>query len=500
MLVAVVALLYLFPLGSTAEYSSLRFLFSLMTQMLIFGLLALSFDMQLGRAGLLNFGHVALFGIGAYVMAFTLNWFRLPPPFDVIVFPLAIFVAMAVASGIGLIMGATTNRLRGTAFAFIALAISMLIYNYFVEHPDISGGDTGLGVSQPALFYFGPALILFVLCTLVMLAAFFGMSIQYLKNRTDPIGLPLFVIAMMALVGYLLVFTTNLIGPGLVSIAVLGIIALFWYDKKRVVRDPLQFSETELTDKEGFKFSDFVRANMFTIILVVLAVVGVLLTFLTNIASLLSNWILGVNTTVLRIPILYYFVLTCVVIAYLLVRRLVSSPFGRMVIAVAQNEERAEALGYDSYRSKIMIVMISGAIAGLAGALYAPFIRIIGPDSALGVGITIDAMLYSIIGGIGTLIGPLFGTGVVIYLEHILGGELWLVIMGVIYIAIVLFLPLGIIGSIRSRSYNIRQRLQRLKVGRFEFSIRDTDYWIFALLALIGSFLMMYIGQLLGIG
>ena len=270
-----------------------------------------------------------------------------------------------------------------------------------------------------------------------------------------------------------------------------------YIERKKSNDDPLQYIENEQTVSQEVSIQNTLVANAIPIAILIIAVIGVFVTFGSNIGEMVSLGINNSNTFFYTIPAQYYLVLTCLVFTYIFVRRLVTSPFGRMVAAVAQNEERAEALGYDSYRSKIMIVMISGAIAGLAGALYAPFIRNIGPDSALGVGITIDAMLYSIIGGIGTLIGPLFGTGVVVYLEHILGGELWLVIMGVIYIAIVLFLPLGIIGSIRSRSYNIRQRLQRLKIGRFEFSIRDTDYWIFALLALIGSFLLMYI---LGIG
>ncbi|MGY5877298.1 MAG: hypothetical protein RTU30_16215, partial [Candidatus Thorarchaeota archaeon] len=71
MLIAVIAFLYLLPLSTTAETSPVRFLLYLITQIMIFGLLAMSFDLQLGRAGLLNFGHVALFGVGAYCMTFT---------------------------------------------------------------------------------------------------------------------------------------------------------------------------------------------------------------------------------------------------------------------------------------------------------------------------------------------------------------------------------------------------------------------------------------------
>ena len=122
-LVAIIAFLYLLPLGTTAGSSPLRSLLFLITQIMIFGLLAMSFDLQLGRAGLLNFGHVALFGVGAYFMAFTLNPSILPYPFNlisIIPYPLTIVLTMLVGAGLGFIMGLTTSRMRGTSFAFIA--------------------------------------------------------------------------------------------------------------------------------------------------------------------------------------------------------------------------------------------------------------------------------------------------------------------------------------------------------------------------------------------
>ena len=71
--IAVLAFLYLLPLGTAASTSPVRAMLFLITQIMIFSLLAMSFDLQLGRASLLNFGHVALFGVGAYFMAFTLD-------------------------------------------------------------------------------------------------------------------------------------------------------------------------------------------------------------------------------------------------------------------------------------------------------------------------------------------------------------------------------------------------------------------------------------------
>ena len=117
----------------------------------------------------------------------------------------------------------------------------------------------------------------------------------------------------------------------------------------------------------------------------------------------------------------------------------------------------------------------------------------------MGVEVTINAMLYTIIGGIATLLGPLLGTGVVVYSELnlvdfirvVLGlpGRLWLIALGVMYIGIVLFMPLGIVGSIGRRVDSLKGNLRQMKVRRFEFGLKDSEYWIFGLLCTIGLLL-----------
>ena len=215
---------------------------------------------------------------------------------------------------------------------------------------------------------------------------------------------------------------------------------------------------------------------------------------------MVSLWFNDTDLFYYRIPVLYYLTLTCVSLSFIFIKRLIASPFGRMVTAVAQNEERAEALGFNSYRCKILVLTISGAIASLAGGLYAPFIRTITAETALGVGITIDAMLYTIIGGIATIFGPILGASIVVYsninlsafVESLgLPGDLWLIILGVVYVIIVLFLPLGIVGSASIKSRSIKERLQRIKIGTFEFGIKEQDYWAFAALGSIALILLL---------
>jgi ABC-type branched-subunit amino acid transport system permease subunit len=507
-LVAVLAFLYILPLATGTTLTPLRALLFLLAQIMVFGLLAMSFDLQLGRGGLLNFGQVALFGVGAYFMAFTLDSSILPYPLNIVAYipyPLTLVLAVLVGAGLGFIMGLTTSRMRGTAFAFIALAIAMFLYNFFAETPDISGGETGLRVAVPDLIRTAPFYLLFVALAFIFFSSFFVMIIHYLRGRRELFGLVLFIPIIASFVGFLLLFGTNIIGPMIVLVAFFASIVLYWLERSKSVGDPLAFSEPPLYAKNVQTPNRFLSLVLPLIILIV-AVVGLSLTFGSNIMQMVVAWVLQTDTFAYPIPVQYYLILSCVVMVYFFTRRLVASPFGRMVAAVAQNEERAEALGYNVYFCKIVVLVIAGAIAGLAGGLFAPLARTIGPESALGVEGTINAMLYTIIGGIGTLLGPLVGAALVVYSQlrlvdfiqsglH-LPGDLWLVALGVLYVVIVLFMPRGIVGTIQNKTRSVKEKLSQLKIGGFEVGIRESDYWVFALLGIMSLFLLVYFASL----
>lgn len=508
LIIGIIAFLYFLPLTTTASTSPIRSLLFLITQIMIFGLLAMSFDLQLGRAGLLNFGQVALFGVGAYFMAFTLNSSILPAPFNqiaLIPYPITIIFAALVGASLGFLMGLTTSRMRGTSFAFIALAIAMFIYNFFSQNPSISGGETGLNVTIPGIIRSAPFYMVFVVLAFVSFATFLGMMILYVRKRIDTMGLILFIPVVVTLTGFLLAFGGNIIGPMITFFSLLGIIVLYLIERYNAITDPLRYANTPVSSGKSSR-TNSLFVYILPLAIVILGLVGLLVTFGSNILQMIDVWIQQSNTFYFTIPVQYYLTLTSVVAVYLFVRRLVESPFGRMVVAVAQNEQRAEALGYNSYHCKLIVLVISGAIAGLAGALFTPVIRTINPESALGVNITINAMLYTIIGGIGTLLGPLLGTGVVVYsqqnlvvfIQDVLNlpGQLWLVALGIIYIFIVLFMPFGIVGTLRQKSLPLKEKLTQLKIRRFEFGIRETDYWIFALIGAIGLFVMLLIASL----
>lgn len=189
-----------------------------------------------------------------------------------------------------------------------------------------------------------------------------------------------------------------------------------------------------------------------------------------------------------KIPIQYYFVLTITVFVYLFVQRVVNSPFGRALAAIAQNPDRMEALGYNVFYHKILAVCISGGLAGLAGSLFTITALRIDTIETFGISSTIDTMLYTITGGLGTLLGPFLGTIIVSFSEQRLVdflGEWWLFILGVFFILIILFFPYGIVGSIKIRAVSIKNNL------RNRFGIRDSDYWWIALVLLILAFNLM---------
>ena len=186
----------------------------------------------------------------------------------------------------------------------------------------------------------------------------------------------------------------------------------------------------------------------------------------------------------------YYMVGAVALLAYLAMQRILHSPFGRVMIAVRENEARARAVGYDTFRYKLAAFAVSGFFAGVAGALFAGFRRSVAPDNSLFFPVSGDALLAAIIGGFGTLAGPIYGRlfdetvreflskegaggGLLPYLrgrlsEGTLATELFngltvreaiatflnghaSLYLGLLFVAFVLFVPRGLLGTLRDR-------------------------------------------------
>ncbi len=163
----------------------------------------------------------------------------------------------------------------------------------------------------------------------------------------------------------------------------------------------------------------------------------------------------------------YYLTLLFLVAMYLLIRRIVNSPTGRVLIAIRENEGRVASIGYNPFTFKLIGIVTAGIIAGLAGAIHALYLRNLTPETALGLGKTIDALLMTIIGGVGTLFGPIVGAVVNRLLGNFLADQplfrnTWQLILGIGYILLVLFFPYGIVGTWQMRRNDIRTGWRRL--------------------------------------
>ena len=151
----------------------------------------------------------------------------------------------------------------------------------------------------------------------------------------------------------------------------------------------------------------------------------------------------------------YYLALVFFVVVFLAAKRLVESPTGRVMIAARDNENRATMIGYNTFWFKLISFVAAGVFAALAGALYALYNVSITP-AVLSVSTTIDALAMTIIGGVGTLVGPIIGAAIIQLLGYWLErwfGSSWTLVYGIIFMLIVIFLPYGIVGTIRARSF-----------------------------------------------
>jgi branched-chain amino acid transport system permease protein len=160
-----------------------------------------------------------------------------------------------------------------------------------------------------------------------------------------------------------------------------------------------------------------------------------------------------INPTVHRIEF-YYFALAFAAVIYVLVKLFVDSPSGHVWAAIRENEARATSIGYNTLMFKVQATMIAGIIAGLAGALDALW-NLSATPITMDLGTTINALLMAIIGGSGTLIGPMLGAGVLQLLGYLLNlwlGSIWQLVFGIIYVLLVLFLPFGLVGTFRSKN------------------------------------------------
>lgn len=148
----------------------------------------------------------------------------------------------------------------------------------------------------------------------------------------------------------------------------------------------------------------------------------------------------------------YYLALAFLMLGLGVMARITSSLVGRSFLAVRNSEALAQAIGINLRRTKVLSFVLSVAYAGFAGALYAGQVRYLGPDIA-GETMTFDQVMYGLVGGLGTLLGPVVGTILVVAITQSLQflQDYRMLVFGPALIALLIFLPDGIVGTWQKR-------------------------------------------------
>jgi len=167
----------------------------------------------------------------------------------------------------------------------------------------------------------------------------------------------------------------------------------------------------------------------------------------------------------------YALALLSLLVVYLLCRFIVRSQFGLVLAGMRQNEERLVFLGYRVQIFKALIFSFAGMVAGLAGALYSYHQGFIGPGN-MGPGLSTAAVIYCLLGGAGTLIGPIIGTAAIELLSYRLSDidairHFWPIVLGLVLLVIVMFQPAGLLGLVLSN---------RERIGSFGASGRHSTH------------------------
>jgi branched-chain amino acid transport system permease protein len=154
----------------------------------------------------------------------------------------------------------------------------------------------------------------------------------------------------------------------------------------------------------------------------------------------------------IKIPIqgnfqIFLFVWVIFLLSFIVIRRIIHSPFGRILLAIRENPNRARAVGYNVIHYELIAFTISGFFTGLAGGLYALFMKMV-PITAIELVTSTDFIIMALLGGTGSLYGPVIGAIVVKIASEILSvlWARWLFVLGVIFVAFVLFMRGGIWG------------------------------------------------------
>lgn len=164
---------------------------------------------------------------------------------------------------------------------------------------------------------------------------------------------------------------------------------------------------------------------------------------------------------------LYYVCMGLLIAVYAMLRLILTTRFGRVIVAIRENETRAMLLGYDPRLYKLIVFAIGGAIAGLAGCLFTNWGGFISP-TVFGLAQSAQIIIFVLVGGLGTLIGPIVGAVAIEYLISLIGTQQTLnadLILGIVLVGFVLLVPQGVVPLMRRAVQSITLPRPRVSVG-----------------------------------
>jgi branched-chain amino acid transport system permease protein len=149
----------------------------------------------------------------------------------------------------------------------------------------------------------------------------------------------------------------------------------------------------------------------------------------------------------------YYFALAGFLVSLWILSVIVRSPFGRSLVGIRESESRMRTLGYNVWLHKYIGFTIAGGFAGFAGVLWAYYNGFVSPTD-LQLATSVEVLLMVALGGRGSLVGPALGAGIIVLLKNLVSvyTHRWLLILGCVYIATIVYAPEGILGAVRKWS------------------------------------------------
>ncbi|HZX68326.1 MAG TPA: branched-chain amino acid ABC transporter permease, partial [Candidatus Elarobacter sp.] len=316
---------------------------TLATQIAIVSIASIGFNLLLGYAGSLSYGHAMFYGGGGYLAAILL--LRVSPQHPNLW--LCVLGATAGTAILAMIIGAVTVRLYGIYFALLTLAFAQMVYFIVEQAKDWTNGDDGL---------------------------------QALPNALLPIG-----------------------------------------------------------------------------------------PWTVDLTTHLPSFNLGPFGDVGELRLWYIFAGICLVLVLLFARMLTRSQFGEVLGAIRENEQRSTLIGFNAPAYRLAAFAISGALTGFSGALRAMFDGSVSVD-ALSIDRSGSFVIYTIVGGVQTLFGPVAGTAVIMFLENVLSARTpaWRLIEGLVFVGVIVFLPRGL-------STVLKQQRDKNPRGLFVRSLRPSN-------------------------